>query len=158
MSSNGSPALSNSQYSNYSDSNTSWTPGEPSEVSLGTSMTTSAIKIGVVTFFFWPSAGHPPSDPWFGILVPPPPWCSLSYCSLLFSPPSIPLSQTIKWCKSDLKSVWMSPLKDSVPSQFVFSHPSLAAHLVGGHFGLLLGSGSASRFHPTHSFLPYIVI
>ena len=25
-------------------------------------------------FFFRPSARPPPSDPWFGILVPPPPW------------------------------------------------------------------------------------
>ena len=65
--------LSNSQYSNYSDSNTSWTPGEPSEVPLGTSTTTSAIKIGVVAFLF--SAFGRTPDPWFGILVPPPPWC-----------------------------------------------------------------------------------
>ena len=70
-SSKSSPILYNSQYSNYSDSNTSWTP---SEVPSGTSTTTSAIKIGEVTFFFRPSARPPPSDPWVGILVPPPPW------------------------------------------------------------------------------------
>ena len=40
------------QYSNYSNSNTSRTPVEPSKVPLGTSTTTSAIKIGEVTFFF----------------------------------------------------------------------------------------------------------
>ena len=51
-SSKGSPTLYHSQYTNHSDSNTSWTPGEPSEVPLGTSTTTSAIKIGGVTFFF----------------------------------------------------------------------------------------------------------
>ena len=58
MSSKNSSALYNSQYSNYSDSNTSWTPGEPSEVPLGTSTTTSAIKIGEVSIFL--SAGPPP--------------------------------------------------------------------------------------------------
>ena len=43
--------LSNSQYSNYSNWNTSWTPGEPSKVPLGMSTTTSAIKIGMVIIF-----------------------------------------------------------------------------------------------------------
>ena len=70
-----SPAFCNSQYSNYySNSNTPWTPGEPSKVPLGTSTTTSAIKIGGVTIFFWPLARPPPSNPWFRILIPPPPW------------------------------------------------------------------------------------
>jgi len=46
------PALYKSQHSSYSDSNTSWTPGEPSEVPLATSTTTSTIKIGGVTTFF----------------------------------------------------------------------------------------------------------
>ena len=68
-----SPALYYSQYSNYSDSNTSWTPEEPSKVCLGMSMTPSAIKIGEV-FGFWPDL---PSNPWFRILILPPPWCWL---------------------------------------------------------------------------------
>src|SRR5882757_4422575 len=38
-------------------------PGEPSKLPLGTSMTTSAIKIGESPFFFWPSAGPPPLQP-----------------------------------------------------------------------------------------------
>ena len=63
------------QYSNYSNSNTSRTPVEPSKVPLGTSTTTSAIKIGEVTFFFLGlRPDHPPSNPWCRILVPPPPW------------------------------------------------------------------------------------
>jgi hypothetical protein len=47
----------------YSDSNTSWTPGEPSEVPLGTSTTTSAIKIGEVTIFFSAFGRNPPLPP-----------------------------------------------------------------------------------------------
>ena len=51
-------------------------PGEPSEANLKFLMTTSTIKIGAVTFFFfglWPDT-TPPPDPWFEILVLPPPW------------------------------------------------------------------------------------
>ena len=60
MSSNGSPALSNSQYSNYSNSNTPWTPGEPSEANPKFLTTTSAIKIGAVTLFFSAFGRTPP--------------------------------------------------------------------------------------------------
>ena len=52
------------QYSNYSNSNTSRTPVEPSKVPLGTSTTTSTIKIGEVTFFFFSAFRQtPPLQP-----------------------------------------------------------------------------------------------
>ena len=57
------PALYNSQHSNYSASNTCRTPGDPSEVPLGTSTTTSAIKIGEVTIFFSAFGRTPPHQP-----------------------------------------------------------------------------------------------
>ena len=63
ISSNGSPTLSNSQYSNYSNSNTPWTPGEPSEANPKFLTTTSTIKIGVVTFFFLAFGQTPPPPP-----------------------------------------------------------------------------------------------
>ena len=61
-SSKSSPILYNFQYSNYSDSNTSWTP---SEVPSGMSTTTSAIKISEVTFFFL-AFGQTPPPPTLG--------------------------------------------------------------------------------------------
>ena len=74
MSSNGSPTLSNSQYSNYSNSNTPWTPGEPSKANLKFLTATSAIKIGAVTFFSafgqtppWPLVQGPHSATPFGL-------------------------------------------------------------------------------------------
>ena len=61
------PALYNSQYSDYSDSNASWTPGEPSEVPLGMSTTTFTIKIGEVTFFFFFGLWPDPPPPTLGL-------------------------------------------------------------------------------------------
>ena len=84
--------VSNSQYSDYSDSNTSWTPGEPSEVPLGMSMTTSAIKIDAVTFLFLAFGQTPPWP-----LVQDP--CSAT--------PLSPLSQKV--ISPDSQQVWISP-------------------------------------------------
>ena len=47
---------------------------EVATIATGRSLTTSTLKLVGVTFFFRPSAGHPPSYPWFRIHVPLPPW------------------------------------------------------------------------------------
>ena len=72
-SSKGSPALSNSQYSNYSNSKKSQTPGE-SEVPLACQQPLPPSKLARSHLFFRLSVRHPPSHPWFRILVLPPPW------------------------------------------------------------------------------------
>ena len=56
-------ALYHSQEINYSNSNTSWTLAEPSEVPfgrIGTSASTSTIKIGETTIFFSAFSRTPP--------------------------------------------------------------------------------------------------
>ena len=58
---------------------------EVATIATGRSLTTSTLKLVGVTFFFRPSAGHPPSYPWFGIHVPLPPCLQLAVLSYVIA-------------------------------------------------------------------------